>query len=145
MIEWLYLSRRNMSQSHMQHEKKQKSRSISCQLTNCDMEVHMNQWTSPCGKSCTRWHSSTLAEHSWRPHCVCEHSEAVGGAFQQWYSNLKDKPCSRQPCTTVTPENEECLSQMICTNWLMVWLYWKTVLWSWESALSNSVIVLYLL
>ena len=53
-----------------------------------DMEVHMKQ---KCvtefplyGKKCTHWHSSVFAECSWRPNCVCECSEAVGGAFQQW-------------------------------------------------------------
>jgi len=28
-------------------------------------------------------HSSMLAEHFWRPNSGCEHSEAVGGVFQQ--------------------------------------------------------------
>ena len=30
------------------------------------------------------WHSSALAEHLWRPNSGCEHSQAIGGAFQQW-------------------------------------------------------------
>ena len=32
-------------------------------------------------------------------------------------SDVKDKPRSRQPCTAVTPRNEERLYQLICTNW----------------------------
>jgi len=35
-------------------------------------------------KNGTHWHSSTLAEHLWRPNSGCEHSEVVDGAFQQW-------------------------------------------------------------
>jgi len=30
--------------------------------------------------------------------------------------NVKDKPCSGQPCTAVTPQNEECLDQLIHVN-----------------------------
>jgi len=40
-------------------------------------------WIPPCGNSGTYWHSLTLAEHLWKPYSGCEHSEAVGGAFQQ--------------------------------------------------------------
>ena len=36
-------------------------------------------------KDGTRWHSRTLSECLWRPNRWCEHSEAVGGAFQQWW------------------------------------------------------------
>ena len=36
-------------------------------------------------KNGMQWHSGTLAEHGWRPSSGCEHSEAVGGAFQQWW------------------------------------------------------------
>jgi len=35
-------------------------------------------------KNGIHWCSSTPAEHLWRPNSECEHSEAVGGAFQQW-------------------------------------------------------------
>ena len=38
----------------------------------------------PCGKSGTHWHSSMLGEHLWRRKSECEHSEVVGGVFQQW-------------------------------------------------------------
>jgi len=31
-------------------------------------------------------------------------------------SNVKDKPCSRQPCITVIPQNEEHLDQLIHAN-----------------------------
>ena len=37
----------------------------------------------PHGKSCTQQRSSVLTEYLWRPIGGCEHSEAVGGAFQQ--------------------------------------------------------------
>ena len=42
-------------------------------------------WIPPCSKNGTQWHSSILAECFWRPNSGCEHSEAVGGAFQQWW------------------------------------------------------------
>ena len=51
-----------------------------------DMEVHMKQ------KCVTEFlhmekmaYLSTLAKCLWRPNCGCERSEAVGGAFQQWW------------------------------------------------------------
>jgi len=36
-------------------------------------------------KKCTHWHSWMLTEHLWRQNSECEHSEAMGGAFQQWW------------------------------------------------------------
>ena len=36
--------------------------------------------------------------------------------FSSSNSDVKDKPCSRQPCTVVTPQNEEHLDQLIFTN-----------------------------
>ena len=47
-------------------------------------EVQERHWISPSGKQGTHWHSSTLAECLRRANNVCEHSEVVGGAFQQW-------------------------------------------------------------
>jgi len=42
-------------------------------------------WILPYGKNCTNWHSLMLAEHLQRSNGGCEHSEAVGGALQQWW------------------------------------------------------------
>ena len=36
--------------------------------------------------------------------------------FSSGDSDVKDKPRSGRPCTAVTPRNEECLKQLICTN-----------------------------
>ena len=36
--------------------------------------------------------------------------------FSSGDSDVKDKPCSGQPCTAVTPQNEERLDQLICAN-----------------------------
>ena len=47
-------------------------------------EAKVCQWIPPCGKNGTHWYTLTLAEHLWRPNGGCEHSEAVGDAFQQW-------------------------------------------------------------
>jgi len=57
-------------------------------------------------KNCTHWHSSILAECQCRPNSGCEHSEAVGSAFQQWW-----QWCERQALW-----NEECLNQLIHTD-----------------------------
>ena len=53
-----------------------------------DLEVHMKQRGVTeilCAekKRDIHWHSSMLAEHLWRSNRGCEHSEAVGGVFQQ--------------------------------------------------------------
>ena len=40
--------------------------------------------------------------------------------FSSGDRDLKDKPCSRQTCSAVTPQNEECFDQLICANFLMV-------------------------
>lgn len=37
--------------------------------------------------------------------------------FSSGNSDMKDKPCFGQPCTAVTPQNEEYLDQLICMNW----------------------------
>ena len=36
-------------------------------------------------KNVTHWHSSVIDEHLWRWNNECEHSEEVGGVFQQWW------------------------------------------------------------
>jgi hypothetical protein len=47
-------------------------------------EAETCHWIHICGKNCTHWHSLTLAERLRRPYSGREHSEEVGGAFQQW-------------------------------------------------------------
>ena len=47
-------------------------------------EVGVQHWICACWKNSIQWHSSVLTEHLRRPNGGCEHSEAVGGAFQQW-------------------------------------------------------------
>ena len=44
-------------------------------------EEKVCHWIPPCGKNDTHCHSSTLAEHLWRPESGCEHSEVWGGYF----------------------------------------------------------------
>ena len=49
-------------------------------------------------KSSTHWHSLTLTEHLWRLIGGCEHSEMVGGVWQQQQDKLYSEwPC-RLPC-----------------------------------------------
>ena len=47
-------------------------------------ETKVWNWIPPHGGGYTHWCSLTLAKHSWSPNSGCKHSEAVGGAFQQW-------------------------------------------------------------
>ena len=46
--------------------------------------------------------------------------------FNSGNSEMKDKLCSRRPCTAVTPWNEECLDPFIHSNWLIVLTMLKT-------------------
>lgn len=39
----------------------------------------------PCRKNDAYWDSLILAECRWRSNSRCEYSEAMGGAFQQWW------------------------------------------------------------
>ena len=39
------------------------------------------------------------------------------GYFSSRDTDVKEKPCSGQPCTAVTAQNEEHLDQLICVNW----------------------------
>ena len=40
--------------------------------------------------------------------------------FSSGDSDVKDKPCSRQPCTAITPQNEEFLGHLIHMNWQLM-------------------------
>ena len=48
-------------------------------------EAKVCHWNPPCGKNGTHWHSSTFAEHLWKPNSKYEHNAAVGDTFQQWW------------------------------------------------------------
>lgn len=48
-------------------------------------EAGAGHWVLPWGNNFTHWHSSMVAERSWRSNSGWEHSGAVGGAFQQWW------------------------------------------------------------
>ena len=47
--------------------------------------AEVRNWIPSCGRNGTHWHSLMLVECLWRPNSGCEHTEAVGGAFQQWW------------------------------------------------------------
>ena len=49
-----------------------------------ECETHVWKWIPPHRKYVSHQHSVMLAEHLWRTNSGCEHSEPVGGAFQQW-------------------------------------------------------------
>ena len=70
-------------------------------------------------KSGTQWHSLMLAECLWRPESGCEHSEAVGGAFQQWWQRYGRQAMFQtvmHSCHTAHT-NEQHLNQFISMNW----------------------------
>ena len=52
-------------------------------------EAKVHNWIPSGRKNGTQWHSSMLAECLWRPNSGCKHSEAVSGAFQQWWQRLR--------------------------------------------------------
>ena len=53
-------------------------------LTHGD-EGNVCHWIPPYGKNGIHRHSPMFPENLWRTKTGCEHSEAVGGAFQQWW------------------------------------------------------------
>jgi len=55
-------------------------------------EVKGWNWIPPCRKNGGHEHSSPLTECLWRPNSGCEHSEAVDGAFQQWWQQWWSPP-----------------------------------------------------
>ena len=57
-----------------------------------------------------KWHTLTfvdICERLWTPNGGCEHNEERVVGFSNGNSDMKDKSCSRQPCTAVIPWNEE--------------------------------------
>ena len=72
-----------------------------------DMEVCMKQRGTflffHVEKNCAHGHSLMLAEYLWRQSSRSE----VGLHFSSGDSDVKDKPCSQQMCTDVTPQKEE--------------------------------------
>jgi len=86
-------------------------------------EAKVCHWIPPCGKDGTHWHSLKLDVCLWRPNGGCEHSEVVGGAFQQWEQ--------QQWVTSAGADFEECGIQALVHCWWMHswwwWLCWKTV------------------
>ena len=45
------------------------------------MELNSSMWK----KNGIHWHSSTLAEHSWRPNSRCQNSKTMDDVFQEWW------------------------------------------------------------
>jgi hypothetical protein len=58
----------------------------------------------------------TLAERLQRPNSGCEHSEAVGGEFQQWWPRCEWQATFQAALPSCQPGNEERLDQSICAN-----------------------------
>ena len=67
--------------------------------------------------------------------------------FSSSNSDVKDKPCSEQPCTTATPQKEEGLNQFIHVNRLPVVTVLKNSVFVVEKWLCQVVLLcsLYLL
>ena len=50
-------------------------------------ETKIHDQIPPCRKYCIHWHSSILVKCLWRPKSPSEHSEAIDGAFQQFWQH----------------------------------------------------------
>ena len=90
-------------------------------------------------KNGTHWHSLMFVEHFWRPKHGCEHDEVVGGAFQQW---------QQQQCVTSASAEfyKHSIHTVVHCSWKCVADSsdcWKILFCSWEFALSNNIIVLF--
>ena len=58
-----------------------------------------------------------LVQHFWGPYSRYEHSEAVSGMFEQCRQQQERKNMFGRPFTAVSPQNVECLDQLIHANW----------------------------
>jgi len=89
-----------------------------------DMEVHMKQ---RCGTEFLCMQKMAATDIPWHLLNVYGDQPATVSTVRQWVvrfcsgnSDVKDKQHSRQPCTAVTPQNEDSLYQLTCTNlWIM--------------------------
>jgi len=77
-------------------------------------EAKVCHWIPPNGKNDIKW--SLLNVHGHQTVDVSTVSWWVV-CFSNGDSDVKDKPCSRQLCTAVTPWNEESINHLICANW----------------------------
>ena len=68
----------------------------------------------------------------------CEHSEAVGGVFQQWWQQITSTVAN----FLQAQHADSCSPLVKMPSWWR-WLCWKLLFCSWEFVLSNSVIVLF--
>ena len=83
-----------------------------------DMEVHMKQ------RGVTEFlHAEKIAHNDIYQRLLNVYGDQTVdiSTVRQWVacfcsadSDIKDKPHPGQPCTAVTPQNEECLDQLIC-------------------------------
>ena len=72
-----------------------------------------------------KWHRLTFIDIYWT-FMESWHSETLGGIFQQWWQQHERQATfhSRQPCTAVTPWNEECFNHLIQANWWITTREW---------------------
>jgi len=104
-------------------------------------------WIPPCGKNGTHWHSLMLSEHFWRPSSKCEQSEVVRNAFQHADSAVtvpwktSPVPVGHTKLSYHRMRSILITSSMRIRQWF--WLCWKILFCSWEFAIPNSVIVLF--
>ena len=82
-----------------------------------------------------KWHPLTFISGCWRPKRGCEHTEAAGNALQQ----LQEL----QWIISTGADFHEHGMQDSAHCWRKWWLCWKVVFCSWEFALPNSAIVLF--
>lgn len=95
-----------------------------------------------CEKNCTSCHSSMLSECLRISNSGFEHSEVVGVCFSSGGSDMRERPCSRWPCTAASSCNEEHLDQLICANRQIMTMELRTVLNVRFSAIDTMLVTL---
>ena len=96
-------------------------------------------WVPRGGNNSPHWHSSMLAECLGRPNSGCEHSEVVGGVFQQWQQQHE-----RQAMFQMVMQVFECGMWAALHHWSKCTANgddcWKRLFCSWEFVLLSSII-----
>ena len=106
-------------------------------------EAKRCHWIPPLRKNGTHRHSSMLGEHLWKPNSGCEHTEAVGGAFQQWWQQWERQVMFQMAARSChTTKWRASRSAHSCESTNSGDYVEKAVFCSWKSALPNSIIVL---
>ena len=106
-------------------------------------EAKVRNWIPPCRKI-------TSTDIHWQFLNVSGDQAVDVSTVRQWVmgysgsnSNMNDKPQSSLPCGFVGAWYSVCFSSLAKMHSWEWWLFWQILFCTWEFALSNSVIVLF--